>query len=106
MPVWAKLPSVAAVVLFLILVKNSLRGFMPFFPMVGVVAAYEARKRLWTLSRQTPVIMMTAIPLMAVSRLAQPRIGLGPSLLLGWLAFGLALAPLTRRMSATSPDGS
>jgi hypothetical protein len=102
MPVWQKLPLVAAVVMMLVLIKNSLLGFMTFFPMVGVIAAYEARKSLWAISRQVPVVMMTAVPLMIACRLAQPRFGLHGGLAIGWVVFGLILAPLTRHMWATA----
>jgi len=98
LPVYIKLPSVACVILLLIAIKNDLQGFMTMFPMVGVVAAYEARKSLWAMSRQVPVLMMSMAPLMAVCRIAQGAIGLGPSLAIGWPVFGLVLALLTRHM--------
>ena len=77
---------------------------MTFFPMVGVVAAYEARKSLWTMARQVPVMMMAIVPLMAVSNLTYRRVGLGPSLLLGWIAFAVALAPFTKQMLSEIPE--
>lgn len=105
LPVWVKLPAIAIVILFLIIVKNSLHGFMTMFPMVGVVAAYEARESLWTIGRQVPVLMMTTVPLMATSRLLYGNIGLGPSLLVGWVVFACALAFFTRRMLAEAEKG-
>jgi len=96
LPVWVKLPVVALVILGLIAMKQALGGFMTVFPMVGVVAAYEKRYSLWTFARQMPVIMLAVVPLMAASRLAAPHVGLGPSLLLGWVTFGGALFGLTR----------
>jgi hypothetical protein len=105
LPVWLKLPIIAVVVFGLILIKKSLHGFMTFFPMVGVVAAYEARKSLWTIGKQAPVVILATVPLMAVSRLTQHRVGLGPSLLLGWIAFGMILTPLTRRQWAAERKG-
>lgn len=98
LPIWIKLPIIVCVVLFLIVIKNQLRGFMTMFPMVGVIAAYEARHSLWTLSRQVPVIMFTMIPLMIVSRLTEPKVGLPASLALGWVAFLCVLLPMTRSM--------
>jgi hypothetical protein len=98
LPIWLKLPVVVAVVCLLLLVKESLQGFATLFPMVSVVGAYEARHSLWTLGRQMPVLMLTLTPMMAVARLTQEQIGLGPSLLLGWTAFLLILLPLIRIM--------
>lgn len=41
-----------------------LQGFMSAFPMLGVVAAYEARHSLWTLGRQVPIMMLALTPLL------------------------------------------
>lgn len=106
LPVWLKLPTVMGVILFLIVIKGALKGFATCFPMVGVVAAYEARHSLWTLGRQVPLLMMAMVPLQATCRLTQAHIGLGPALLLGWAAFLIVLLPLTRIMwsRATAED--
>jgi len=98
LPFWLKLPAVALVVVGLILIKQTLGGFMTMCPMVGVVAAYEARHSLWTISRQIPVLMLTMIPFMIVCRVMQERIGLGLSLVAAWIVFILVLIPLTARM--------
>ncbi len=95
LPVWIKLPVIAGVILALVLLKNTLQGFMTVFPFVGVVAAYEGRHSLWTLGRQVPAMMMLLPPLMAVSHVAQPYVGLGPSLALGWVAFLGLFLPFT-----------
>jgi len=100
LPVYVKAPLVACVILLLIAIKNSLHGFMTVFPMVGVVAAYEARKSLWAMSRQVPLLMMTITPLMATCRLTQHKLGLGPSLLIAWPVFTVILFLLSRRMWA------
>ncbi len=97
LPPWIKLPIVAGVIIGLVLIKNTLQGFMTLFPMVGVVAAYESRLSLWTLGRQIPYLMLTLVPLMATCRLLQPYVGLGPSLALGWGVFLTIFIPLTRR---------
>lgn len=96
LPFWIKLPAIAVVVFGLVLIKNTLGGFMTVFPMVGVISAYEMRHSLWTACRQIPVIMLTLGLLMAASRLAEPAIGLGWSLAAGWAVFVAALALLTR----------
>lgn len=95
LPVYIKLPIIVAVVLSLVLIKRHLGGFMTMFPMVGVVAAFEARRSLWTLGRQIPVLMMTTIPMMVTSRLTQPFLGLELSLLAGWGVYLALFIPLT-----------
>lgn len=96
LPVYVKMPIIAAVIVALIAIKNSLQGFMTLFPMVGVVAAYEARYSLWTVGRSLTAWMVAMIPMMAVLRLAQGELGLGLALVLGWAAFLSVLLPLTR----------
>ncbi|MCK4400720.1 hypothetical protein KAW08_00270 [bacterium] len=98
LPVWIKLPIIVGVVLFLVAIKKNLHGFMTVFPMVGVIAAYEARNSLWTISRQIPVVMLTMIPMMMVCQLTQNSVGLGFSLVLGWVVFILMLIPITKFM--------
>lgn len=98
LPVWLKLPLIVAVVCLLLLIKEALQGFATLFPLVGVVGAYEARHSLWTFGRQMPVFMLALLPLLIIAYLTQDRIGLSPALFLGWIAFLLALVPLTRRL--------
>lgn len=95
LPIWIKLPIIVVVVLFLVIVKNILQGFMTLFPMVGVVASYEARHSLWTIGRQIPVIMLTMTPMLIVCRLTQQSIGLGFSLALAWAVFLIILISFT-----------
>ena len=87
LPPWAKFPMVASVVTFLILIKRLLEGFMALFPMVGVFAAYESRYSLNTFCRAFTDFILAMVPMMAVVRLVQPRLGLGPALLIGWVVF-------------------
>jgi hypothetical protein len=98
LPVWLKLPLIIGVIMFLLLLKKSLHGFTTMFPMVGVIGAYEARHSLWTTGRQIPAIMLTMIPMMIVCRLTQSTLGLGLSLLSGWIVFLIVLVPVTRFM--------
>lgn len=93
LPVYVKLPIIAAVILLLVIIKQQLQGFMTLFPMVGVVASYEGRHCLWTLARQIPVLMVTMVPMMAVMRLVYPVAGTGWALAAGWMVFLVALAP-------------
>ncbi len=91
LPVYVKLPIVMAVVAGLIASKQWLQGFMTVFPMVTVIAAYESRHSLWTLTRQFPVVMLTLGPMMIAMRLTQPRAGPYGALAIGWLVFAAAL---------------
>lgn len=93
---WLKLPMVAGVVFFLILIKRVLQGFMTMFPMVGVFAAYEGRTSLRAVCRTLPDFMFAMVPMMAAVRLAQPRMGLLAALGVGWLVFIPMLFPLIR----------
>lgn len=95
LPIWVKLPIIMGVVLGLVLIKKYLGGFITMFPMVGVVAAYEARRSLWTLGHQIPVLMLTTTPMMVASRLSQPLIGLEWSLVVGWAVFLAVFIPFT-----------
>ena len=91
LPVWKKLPVIAAVILTLILMKKTMQGFITVFPMVGVITVFEARHSLWTICRQSPVLMLTLMPLMAACRLLQGSVGLGGALAVGWVVFALML---------------
>jgi len=98
LPIWLKLPIITVVILGLISIKARMQGFVTVFPMVGVVAAYEARHSLWTISRQIPVIMLAFVPMLAVCYLLQGRVGLGVGVSLGWIAYLALLVPLTCSM--------
>lgn len=100
LPVWVKLPTIALVVAGLVVVKHHLGGFMTMFPMVGVIAAYEARYSLWTMVRRVPWIIVIMTPMMAVIRMTQAHIGLPGSMALGWLLLPVLLWMLRHRYSA------
>ena len=95
LPVWIKLPMVTALVFGLVIMKNSLQGFMTVFPMVGVFTSYEARHSLYTSARQITLMMMAMVPLMIAAHVTYPAFGLGWSLMAGWTAFLAAFIPLT-----------
>lgn len=98
LPVAFKFILVVLVMTVVVVIKSHLQGFMTFFPMVGVVVAYEARKSLWTIGRQIPVLMIVMVPVLVTIYLAQQHFSLGMSLLLGWVVFPFLLVPLTVRM--------
>ena len=102
LPLWIKLPAIMAVVVTIIILKESMLGFMTTFPMVGVVTAYEARHSLRAVCRQLSVALIALAPMAAVVRIAQPRLGLGLALVAGWGIFLCLLPPLTLAMWAAA----
>jgi hypothetical protein len=84
LPIWVKLPVIALVIAGLVAVKQHLGGFMTMFPMVGVVAAYEARNSLWTIVRRIPWVILIMLPAMGSIRLTQERVGLPAALAMAW----------------------
>jgi hypothetical protein len=88
-PLPLKIVSVAAVVLVLILLKKHLGGFITAFPMVGAVAAFEARGSLWTMSRQVSVLLPALAALMVTVHWAQTSLEwpLWQALGAGWVAY-------------------
>ncbi len=96
--VWVKLPSIALVILFLIVLKQYLGGFMTVFPMVGMITAYEARHSLWTICRQLPAFILISVPMMATCFLLQNRVGMGWALVVGWIVLLIAGSIFTRWM--------
>lgn len=97
LPLWLKMPIVLAVVTAVLLIKTMLQGFMTVFPLVGVVASYEARYCLLTIVRQVPVLILGLITMMIVLRFAAPAAGLYWALALGWLSFMAVFVPLHLR---------
>jgi hypothetical protein len=91
LPVWIKLPAIALVISGLVLVKAHLAGFVTMFPMVGVVAAYEARHSLWTNVRRIPWVIATMLPMMVVIRVLQDRVGVPGALAVAWPVFLVVL---------------
>jgi len=106
LPVWIKFPLVVGVIFLLIMIKGLLQGFMTMFPMMGVMASYECRTSLGMVCRAIPDFIFAMVPMLAVVRLAQPGLGLGPALMLGWLVFLPMLIPLFRdfRASKSLPE--
>jgi len=103
LPVWIKLPVIGCVVFGLIVVKQVLSGFMTLFPMVGVIAAYEARRSLWSVCRQIHALVLALVPMLAAIHLAQGSLGVGGALPAGWGVFLLVLVPLAWKMWFARP---
>ncbi|MBI2438962.1 MAG: hypothetical protein HYV36_09155 [Lentisphaerae bacterium] len=105
LPLWAKLPILAAVVLFLLILKKYMQGFMTVFPMVSVLAVYEARHSLGTMCRQMPAIAITLMIMFAIIRLAEPGLGCARALALSWIACLILFVFFTRR-AEDAPRGA
>jgi hypothetical protein len=97
LPLWLKVPIIVGVVCLLVLIKHWLQGFITTFPMVALVGAYEARKSLHTMTYHIPFIIVMILSLMAVSKVTHETVGLGPSLLLGWVALAAEAVFLFQR---------
>lgn len=97
LPIPLKFAVIAAVICGLVALKGALGGFMATFPMVGVVATYEARHSLWTMVRQTPITILSLGSMAASMRVAQQAFGLGipASLAVGWVFCLAILIPVT-----------
>ncbi|MCF7855231.1 MAG: hypothetical protein K9N51_10580 [Candidatus Pacebacteria bacterium] len=104
LPLYVKLPLIMAIITGLIVAKHWLQGFMTVFPMVGVIAAYEARHSLWTMTRQIPVIMLALGAMMIAMFLTQSHIGAYGALGIGWLVFGATLLCVECYRSNVCPD--
>jgi len=94
LPIWVKLPIIVFVVVVIVIIKKVLHGFMTVFPTVTLVAAYEARHSLWTVSRQIPRFLLGLVPMMATVYLLQRSIGLGAALGVGWVVHLAIVVPL------------
>ena len=96
LPVWIKLPTIMIVIGCLVAVKQHLRGFMPMFPMMGVITAYEGRHSLWTITFQLPFLFLPFLTMMTFYRVLQPHIWLVPAFAM-WLPVHLATLSLITR---------
>lgn len=93
--VWVKLPIMACVLITILVLKKTLGGFMTTFPMVSVIACYEARHSLWSMCRQTSVFVASFAPALVVVRLLQGSWGLGWAFLPAWIVFLSLLVPFS-----------
>ena len=93
LPVWVKVPALAAVILALLTLKYRLAGLMVVYPFMGTIGAYEARHSLWTMSRQVPVLIAFFLPMLAAILLTQERLGMPASLAIGWAVYLAMLVP-------------
>ena len=73
-------------IFFIILLKSYLQGFMTFFPLVGLFAAYESRKSLWTTCREVPILLFMLSAVLIIIRLTQAVFSLGQALIISWAA--------------------
>jgi hypothetical protein len=99
LPVWIKFPAIATIVLVLIILKKYLQGFMTMFPMVGVIALYEARYSLWTICRQMPSYMLSLLLMVITCNVTYFSFGTVGSFIAGWSAFITTLLLLNKLQS-------
>ena len=91
LPVWIKFPVIVLVIVGLVQIKRQLGGFTTAFPMVGIVATYEARYSLWTNVRRIPWLLVIMLPMLASIRLWQPQVGLPAALAFSWPVYLVGL---------------
>lgn len=96
LPIYMKIPIIVIVVFFLVESKHLLGGFMSMFPMVGVVAAYEAKNCLKTVFYQLPLGFITIGSMFGACYLSQNIVGLHGGLVFGWIAY-LTMLVITRK---------
>ena len=106
MPVWAKTLVVLCVVVFLVLVKKWLRGFITCYPMVSIIGAYESRHSLMTMCRQMPILVFGTLPMMIAIHVLQPLAGAAVALAAGWTVYLGILTFLARRERARLTSGA
>lgn len=105
LPLWIKLPIIMVVILVVLVLKKQLQGFMTVFPMVSIIAVYEARHSLRTMCRQMTIASITLTTMFVIIRLAEPWMGLRWAMIPCWLACLLLLALFTRRQWARDYAG-
>jgi hypothetical protein len=87
LPIYFKVPAIAAIVLGIVLVKEPLRGFMPTFPFATIFAVYESRRSLYTLAWRMPIMTLGFVPMLVACRLLQAGHGYPLALACGWAGF-------------------
>ncbi len=112
LPFWIKVPIIVVVILFLVVLKKRLGGFMATFPMVSVLGVYESRHSLSTTCRQTAWLVFGMAVMIAAIHLVQ-RVwtpsgsgAIGISFLAGWVVYLGLLAAATRGRWVFLPSDS
>jgi hypothetical protein len=110
LPPHVKVPIIMAVIIGIVLAKEVLRGFMPAFPMVTVIAVYEARKSLYTLAGRFPICLIGLVPVMLVLRVLVPygnptATDYAVGLTLGWAVYIPVYLLLNRRYNRPMAPG-
>lgn len=96
LPLWIKLPIIIVVILVILVLKKQLQGFMTVFPMVSVIAVYEARHSLRTMCRQMPIAIINMAIMFVIIWLVTPWIGLRWAMLPCWVVGLLLVTSFTR----------
>jgi len=100
LPIYIKIPILAAIIVALLAIKSLLGGFLTLFPIMGMISAYEARNSLYTLARHAPIFILLFVPTIATVIIAQNHIPLPAALLTGWATYLTLMLPFaffTRR---------
>ncbi|MCL2645831.1 MAG: hypothetical protein FWD61_02370 [Phycisphaerales bacterium] len=103
LPIYLKIPILAAIVVALLSIKSLLGGFITLFPIMGMISAYEARNSLYTLTRHAPILILLLVPTISTIIVAQNYLPLPPALLAGWAVY-LPLMFLFVVLSRSTPQ--
>jgi hypothetical protein len=96
LPLAVKLPIIMSIIAVLLMLKRVLGGFVPTFPMVGVIACYETRKSLRTTCQAIPLNLIILSAMLATCRLTQSHIGLPGALAAAWVVLLVVGTPLLK----------
>ncbi len=87
LPVPLKILLVFMMVLFVVLAKSHLRGFITSFPYVTSFAVYESRHSLYTLARRMPSFIISFLPVLVLCRYLPEHVGFAGTLVASWVCF-------------------
>ena len=87
LPVLLKTLLIFIMVLFVVLAKSHMRGFITSFPYVTSFAVYESRHSLYTLARRMPSFIVSLLPVLLLCRYLPEHVGFAGALVASWACF-------------------
>ena len=87
LPVLLKTLLIFMMVLFVVLAKSHMRGFITSFPYVTIFAVYESRHSLYTVARRMPSFIIPFLPVLLFCRYLPEHVGFAGALVASWVCF-------------------
>ena len=87
LPVPLKTLLIFMMVLFVVLAKSHMRGFITSFPYVTIFAVYESRHSLYTVARRMPSFIIPFLPVLLFCRYLPAHVGFTGALIASWVCF-------------------